>query len=402
MGIEMVLALIQVATLVVGAPGPATIAEALRLAPPGSRIVVPAGMYHESGLRVDRTVELVGTGSPVVDGGGRAGIFLVSAPGVTIRGFVIRNTGRSATDDRAGIRVEGADQCLLADNELHDTFFGIVLARSQGCVVRGNRIAGTATSEALSGNAIHLWNSREVQITGNQVSGHRDGIYLEFARQARIAGNTSTGNLRYGLHYMFSDSSEYRENTFRRNGAGVAVMYSRQVAMVGNRFLDHRGQAAFGLLAKDIRDSRLADNLIEGNTVGLNLEGVDRLEVTGNRLTGNGWAVRLMANSTDNRFTGNHFEGNSFDVATNGRQHSSRFEGNTWDQYQGYDLDGDGVGDVAFHPVRLFAYLVARQDAALVLQRSLFVDLLDAAERVLPVLAPAMLADLRPRMRAPR
>lgn len=395
----MLALLLQIAVITVS-PGGATptIAEALRLAPPGSRIVVRRGTYHESGLQVDRSVELVGEGNPVVDGGGRAGIFLVTAPGVTIRGFVIRNTGRSATDDRAGIRVEGTDDCILADNDLQDTFFGIYLARSQGCVVSGNRIAGTATSEALSGNAIHLWNSREVRITGNVVSGHRDGVYLEFARQARIAGNQSTGNLRYGLHYMFSDSSEYRGNTFRANGAGVAVMYSRQVIMVANRFLDHRGQAAFGLLAKDIRDSRLEGNTIEGNTVGLYLEGVDRLVVRNNRLAGNGWAVKLMANSTDNRFTGNHFAGNSFDVATNGRQHSSRFEGNYWDQYRGYDLDGDGVGDVPFHPVRLFAYLVTRQDAALVLQRSLFVDLLDAAERVLPVLAPAMLADPRPRI----
>lgn len=396
---EMLSLLLQVATLTVTPGGPIpTIAEALRVAPAGSRIVVRAGTYRESGLAVDRPLELVGEGRPVVDGGERGQVFTVTAPGVTIRGFAIRNTGRSAVEDRAGIRLEGADGCVVADNHLSGTFFGIYLARTAGCRVEGNQIAGTNLSEALSGNAIHLWNSREVTITGNTLTGHRDGIYLEFAKASIITGNTSHGNLRYGLHYMFSDSSAYRGNTFRANGAGVAVMYTRHVVMADNRFEDNRGQAAFGLLLKDITDSRLSGNLFADNTVGLYIEGSDRVVIHDNILRRNGWAVKLMANSTDNLFTGNRFEANSFDVTTNGRQHSSRFEGNSWDQYRGYDLDGDGTGDIPFRPVRLFAYLVARHDAVLVLQRSLFVDLLDAAERVLPVLSPETLVDRRPVM----
>jgi len=397
----MLALLLQVAILVVTPNGPvSSIAEALRTAPEGSRIVVRAGVYAESALRVDRPLELVGEGGPVVDAGGRASAFLVSAPGVVIRGFTIRNTGRSAVDDRAGIRLEQADDCVIADNRLEDTFFGVYLARTAGCLVERNVIAGTAVSEALSGNAIHLWNSREITIRGNRLSGHRDGIYLEFARSAQIEGNISEDHLRYGLHFMFSDSSDYHGNTFRRNGAGVAVMYSRAIQMIANRFMENRGQAAFGLLAKEIRDSRIEENLIADNTVGLFLEGSDRVTIADNRLERNGWAVRLMANSTENVFTGNRFVGNSFDVSTNGRQHSSTFDGNYWDQYRGYDLDGDGRGDVPHRPVRLFAYLVARQDALLVLQRSLFVDLLDAAERVLPVLSPETLVDRRPRMGA--
>lgn len=399
----MLALLLQVVTITVS-PGGATptIAEALRVAPAGSRIVIAAGTYLESGLRVERPVEIVGEGRPVVDGDGRGSIFLVSAPGVTIRGLVIRNTGQSAVDDRAGIRLEGADRCVIEGNTLSATFFGVYLARTAGCLVRGNTITGTAISEALSGNAIHLWNSRDIIITGNRVSSHRDGIYLEFVHGARIADNESTGNLRYGLHFMFSDSAEYRGNHFHRNGAGVAVMYTRDVLMVDNRFEDNQGQAAFGLLLKDIRDSRVEGNVIAGNTVGMHLEGTDRVAVRGNRIERNGWAVRLMANSSDNQFTANRFIGNTFDVTTNGRRHTSGFAGNFWDGYRGYDLDGDGTGDVPFRPVRLFAYLVARHDVALAMQRSLFVDLLDAAERVLPVLSPEALVDRRPLMRAPR
>jgi nitrous oxidase accessory protein len=74
-------------------------------------------------------------------------------------------------------------------------------------------------------------------------------------------------------------------------------------------------------------------------------------------------------------------------------------EGNYWDAYRGYDLRRDGYGDVPFRPVRLFSVLVERNAPALILLRSTFVALLDAAERVIPALTPDALADARPAMR---
>jgi nitrous oxidase accessory protein len=168
-----------------------------------------------------------------------------------------------------------------------------------------------------------------------------------------------------------------------------------------NRFEDNWGAAAYGLLLKEIRDSRITGNTISGNSVGLYLEGSSRNEVRGNVFISNGWAVRLLADAEQNTFTRNQFTGNSFDVATNSRSNFSVFRENFWDQYEGYDLDRDGYGDIPFRPVRLFSMLVQQHEPALILLRSFFVDLLDAAERVLPVLTPETLVDERPLMRAP-
>jgi nitrous oxidase accessory protein len=106
-----------------------------------------------------------------------------------------------------------------------------------------------------------------------------------------------------------------------------------------------------------------------------------------------------MANAQGNVFEGNAFQGNSFDVATNSRQNNSVFRGNYWDKYRGYDLDRDGVGDVPFRPVRLFSLIVERSAPALVLLRSFFVGLLDAAEQVFPSLTPETLVDEAPLIR---
>ena len=179
-------------------------------------------------------------------------------------------------------------------------------------------------------------------------------------------------------------------------------MYTRGVAMERNLFHANRGPTAYGLLLKDISESRLDGNRFSENTVGVLIEGGGHLAISGNRFVRNGWAVKLMANSPGNRFEGNLFEGNSFDLATNSRSTDGVVSGNWWDRYQGYDLDRDGRGDVAFRPVRLFSLLVANDPPSVILMRSAFVDLLDAAERALPVLTPETLVDRAPLMRVPR
>ena len=143
-------------------------------------------------------------------------------------------------------------------------------------------------------------------------------------------------------------------------------------------------------------------NHFTGNTVGLYLEDSNPERGERNSFEQNGWAIKVLANATDNRFVGNIFVGNSFDVATNSRTASSSFLSNYWDHYRGYDLDGDGIGDVAYRPVRLFSLVVEQHEPALILLRSPFVDLLDAAERVMPILTPDALSDRRPLMARPR
>lgn len=389
------------ALVVVDPAGPVrTVTEALARVAPGGRINVRAGNYSEPVIRVAVPVTIVGDSGAVFVGGDHE-IFVVTADDVTFRGLTLRHVEPSYVEDRAAILFDSVANCVVEDSRLEGTFFGIYLSRSRGCRISRNVVQGTSTAEMSAGNAIHLFHSRDVTVDGNRVTGHRDGIYLEFAEDARVIGNLSTGNLRYGLHFMFSHRCEYRDNRFVNNGAGVAVMYTRSMLMQGNTFADNWGAASYGLLLKEIRDSRILGNSFRENTVGMYLEGSARNEVTGNTFEANGWAVRVLADAEGNRFARNVFLRNSFDVSTNSRSNVSTFRGNYWDHYEGYDLDHDGFGDVPFHPVRLFSLLVAQHEPSLILLRSFFVDLLDAAERVMPVLTPETLRDDRPLMRVP-
>jgi nitrous oxidase accessory protein len=386
--------------IVVSPTGPVrSITAAVALARAGDRVRVLAGEYREGMIVIDRRMELIGEGYPVLDAGGTGQVLRVTADSVVVRGFALRGSGISHTQDNAALQFDGVSGCIAEDNRLDDNFFGIYLARTTGCRVTGNVIRGSGAREATSGNGIHLWNTKDVVVENNDVRGQRDGIYLEHVNGAVLRGNVSAGNLRYGLHFMFSSDNAYIDNTFRDNGAGVAVMYSKDVRIEGNSFEDNWGATAYGLLLKEISDSRITGNSFTRNTVGVSSEGSMRIHVANNRFVRNGWAARVMANSQHNDFVGNDFIENSFDVTTNSRSNFNTFSGNYWSRYTGYDLDGDGVGDVPFRPVRLFSLLVQRSPVALVLLRSVFVDLLDIAERVVPVLTPETLVDNEPRMR---
>ena len=391
-------------TITVRAAGPvATIAGALRQAGDGDRIVITAGTWAlDSPLVVAHRVDIEGEGMPVLRGRGNHELLRITANGVRIRGLAFQNVRTSYIDDLAAVRFIEVDGCAVEDSQFEGTFFGIYLQKAKGCRITGNHFVGGGRSESGSGNAIHLWNSTRTLIADNEITQHRDGIYLEFARHVDVVGNISEANFRYGLHFMFSDSCNYRGNRFRSNGAGIAVMYSKQVDMTGNRFEDNWGAGAYGLLLKDITDGRLEDNRFAGNSTALFLEGSSRLLVRGNAFDRNGWAIKLMANTEGNRFEDNTFSGNSFDVATNSRSNASVFDANYWDHYQGYDLDRDGYGDVPYSPVRLFSLVVQQNEPALILLRSFMVDLLEVAERVMPVLTPATLVDQRPRFTVPK
>ena len=391
------------ATVIVSPDGPVrTLAEGVRRAPAGGRVLVRAGRYREPTVVVRRPLTIVGEGWPTLDGEGARELLRIEADDVTVRGLHFAHVGTSMTQDRAAVRVVQRRGCAIVGNRFDDTFFGVYLEKAADCRITDNVFTGTAAAdeESTSGNAIHLWSARNVVIARNRMTGHRDGIYFEFVRQARVEDNVSEGNARYGLHFMYSDSCSYARNTFRRNGAGVAVMYTNTVTMTDNRFVDNRGGASYGLLLKEIGDPVLAGNEFARNTVGLMADGVTRLVAEHNTFADNGWGVRLMANVQEGRFAANDFAGNTFDVATNGGTGAAAaFRGNWFDDYRGYDLDRDGLGDVPHRPVRLFSLLVARYEAALVLQRGFFVGLLDGAERAIPSLTPRLLADPHPAMR---
>jgi nitrous oxidase accessory protein len=377
-----------------------TVQQALKLAVNGDTILVDAGNYHEKNLIVNKSVSLIGINHPVLDGEHTYEIISIKANGVVVDGFKIIHSGISSIEDFAGIKIYNSRDVVIRNNMLEDTFFGIYSQYGTNCTIEKNSITSYAKEEQQSGNGIHCWKSDSMRIIANTITGHRDGIYFEFVSNSIIWRNTSFKNMRYGLHFMFSNNDAYITNIFQNNGAGVAVMFSHQVKMIHNYFEENWGDGAYGLLLKEISDGYIDNNYFVKNTAGIFMEGASRIHMEKNVFESNGWAMKIQASCMDVTVVNNNFNGNTFDVGTNGSLVLNTFNNNYWDKYEGYDLNKDKLGDIPYRPVSMYAMIIEQNPPAMILFRSLMTSLLDKTEKLLPSLTPENLKDEHPLMKS--
>ncbi len=375
------------------------IQDAINAAQNGDIIEVEAGVYKEKNIVINKSITLKGINYPVLDGEHLYEIISVKSNHVIIQGFKLVHTGVSSIQDIAAIKIYSCNNVSVIDNILMDTFFGVYLQNSSQCSIKDNKLIADAITEQQSGNGIHCWRSDSLQIIGNTITGHRDGIYFEFVTNSVIWRNYSVNNMRYGLHFMFSHNNAYISNIFKQNGAGASVMFSHGVKMINNTFEDNWGDGAYGVFLKEMSDSYISGNTFTKNTVGVFMEGATNIEVEKNKFLSNGWAFKIQASSSNVNITLNNFIGNSYDIGTNGSLVLNKFNKNYWDKYEGYDLNKDNLGDVPYRPTSMFAMIVEKNPSVMILFRSFMATLLDKTEKLLPSLTPENLKDEQPLMK---
>ena len=362
---------------------------------PGDLVLVPRGTYVGD-LVIDKPLRLVGDGQPRLVGSGTGSVVRVRAADVSIEGLVI--DGRGGGDlgrDSSGIHI-AASRVRVSACRVENALFGIYLraahdARIERCVIQG--IPGRDPGEVGSG--IHVWNTKRFFLIDNDIVGTRDGIYIQSSSHGTVRGNRAR-DLRYGLHYMFSDDNVFEENTFASGAAGTALMYSRRITFRRNRFVRNRGFASVGLLLRACDDVLAEDNLIADNARGVFLEGSARNTFRRNVIAMSDQAVVLYDSASATRFEGNAFVGNFTPLWLVGRRTDTIFDGNYWSDHGDLDLDGDGIADRPYRLSNVFDHLRGNLTAADLFARGVAAAAVGAAERAFPVLDPVPVVDHRP------
>jgi nitrous oxidase accessory protein len=385
------------AVLACAAPAAAAfdLAEAIANASPGDVITVPEGTYTGQFV-IDRPLTLAAGGAVVLDGGGGGDVIQVRAPDVTIRGFVIRNTGKSLDRENAGVTVL-APRAVIEHNVLEDVLFGIYVKEGVDSVIRGNTISGKDLAVQRRGDGIRIWQSHRTLIENNVMRDCRDAV-MWFSDGVHLRNNRITDG-RYGLHFMYSDGNIIEDNHLERNSVGAFLMYSKGLTLRRNVFARNRGPSGFGVGLKDMDETTAEDNLFLGNRIGLHLDtSPSSVRVTDtftrNIFAFNDIGIAFLPAVKRNRFHDNGFVDNLEQVAVLG---AGRFEGNDftvegrgnyWSDYRGYDLDGDGVGDLAYRSESLFENLMDREPKLRLFQFSPAQQAVEMAAKAFPMVMP--------------
>ncbi len=388
---------VALAVLVLNVParGEFDLAGAITSARPGATVEVPAGTYEGSWV-IDRPNTHVADGAGILDGGGDGDVIQITAPDVTVRGFVIRNTGKSLDRENAGITVL-APRVVIENNTLTDVLFGIYLKGSVDSVIRGNTIGGKDLAVQRRGDGIRICQSHRTVIEHNIVDESRDTV-MWFSDEVRLRHNRIT-NGRYGLHFMYSDGNVIEDNHVEGNSVGAFLMYSKGLVLRRNVFSANRGPSGYGVGLKDMDDTTAEDNLFVGNRVGLHLDSSPSSVhahdfYVRNAFLYNDIGIAFMPSVKRNHFGDNSFVDNLQQVVVLG---GGRFEGNFfsvdgrgnfWSDYRGYDLDGDGLGDVPHRAESLFENLMDREPVLRLFQFSPAAQAVEMAARAFPVVKP--------------
>jgi len=392
-----------------GARAEASLQERILETPPGGTLNVRGGA-HRGPIVIHGPMEVIGIDWPTVDGGGSGSVVQIEGDGVVLRGFHIRGSGRHVSEEAAGIKASGSGH-LIESNRIEDVYFGIHLSQGSANLVQENQIAPGERGGERPGHGISLWYQKKGRVVGNRIAHARDGIYLSFADDTTVSDN-EVEHSRYGIHSMSSKRISFERNRLRGNLLGAALMYSQKLSMKGNLVEGHReGATAYGILLKDIDELLLEDNAIVRNRVGLYADttplGRDREAIVrGNLFSGNDTALALQSN-VRLTFTGNRIENNLAVVRTEGaalvsNRWSSDGRGNYWDGYQGYDRDGDGVGDLPYRYEAVMNEILNRQPLARAFVYTPAHLALETASRLFPVFrAEPLVVDEFPLMTPP-
>jgi len=387
----------QAAELRVGPEGYPSITAAIEAASPGDILRISPGHYREN-LVLSKPLTLIGEGMPRIDGGGSGDVIHVTAPDCRISGLHVTGSGREALSDTAAIKLS-ASGAVIEGNLLDESLYGLYLESVRNAVIRDNEIRGIAElAPGNRGDGIRLFDSQHNLISNNRISVARDGIYFNASPFNTLTGN-DVSKARYGLHYMYSDDNVFTGNRFTESEAGSAVMFSRRLTLRDNLFSGNRGFRDYGLLIKDCEDSLVEANAILGNRVGIFLDGAIGLKITHNRIVGNDLGIEVRGSSEANEFLGNTIAGNAVSAALPTGRSENHWGGNYWSDYRGYDLDGNGRGDVSHTAGSVFAYLTENMPPARLFLLSPAIQALEFAERTFPIMNVPGVEDPSPSMK---
>ncbi|MEZ4869971.1 MAG: nitrous oxide reductase family maturation protein NosD [Caldilineaceae bacterium] len=385
------------------------LAAALAAAAPGSVITVPAGVYIGP-FQLDKPVTLEGVDWPVLDGGGVGDVVTITAPDVTLRGFVIRNSGASLDREHAGI-TGLAPHATIENNRLEDVLFGIYLKNAPESVVRNNLVLSKALDIGRRGDGIRLWYCAQSLVEGNTVRDSRD-LIIWYADHSVIRNNVVEES-RYGLHFMSNDDLVIEANVLRRNSVGIYLMYGNGFVLRNNLLYDNRGPSGYGIGLKDVDNVVAEGNRMVSNRVGLYVDIAPRasavtVRFAQNLLAYNEIGVLLLPLVQHNLYAENVFQENHEQIAIGGsgalvgNAWSADGHGNYWSDYAGFDADANGIGDLPYRVQSLFEDLLQTYPELRLFQLSPATQALDLAAKAFPIFQPQpKMVDDFPLMAAP-
>lgn len=358
----------------------------------GGTLRPPPGVYAGPAL-ITRPMVLDGGGRVTLDGGGRGTVLTLQTGGAVVRGMRIIRSGDSHDQMDGALLVQG-DANLIEGNTFEDVLFGVFIRQSTGNRLIANHIRSRHADTARRGDGVRMWYSRGNLVEGNDIASVRD-LTLANSPQNRIVRNR-IHDARTALHLIFSPHTLVEGNHVSHAAAGVVAINSENVKVRLNRIQHVRDGGGAGVVFKESGGGLVDNNEIAHCSTGIlsdsPSDGSGQIVLYGNRLVHNITAINFYGEKGGHQVHRNRFENNLIQamLTPGGNPLANEWLGNYWDDYQGFDRDGDGTGDM---PYELYVYadrIWLELPMAGFFRNSPALEVLDFLERLAPFSLPEL------------
>ncbi len=377
-------------------PGAGSLQAAIAGSHPGDVLLLSPGIYPGPFV-IDHALALQGETGAVLDGQSEGTVVTLTGSDISLKGLEISHSGGRGDTMDSGIKtVKGVARILIEGNHLTDNFHGIDMHGCTDCIVRGNVIEGRQTARMNQrGNGVYVWKSPNLIVEHNDIRWGRDGIFSNTSSKD-IFRNNLFRDLRFAVHYMYTQDSEVSGNISIGNHLGFAIMFSNDVKVVDNMSLTDRDH---GLMINGSNRSDFSGNLVQGAAKCTFIYDANKNLFVGNRFEGCNIGIHFTAGSEGIAMTGNAFIGNRTQVKYVGSRKiewSYEGRGNFWSDHAVFDLNGDGIADSPFRPNDLMDSILWSQPAAALLMGSPAVQLIHWSQSSFPAMLPGGVVDNHP------
>ncbi len=325
----------------------------------GSKLQLPEGIY-KGNITIDKPLIIEGIShKTVIEGDGKGTVVTVTSPFVTLKNMTIRHSGDQHEYVDAGVALKKVHHCNVINCRIEDSLFGIDLQETDESNISGNFITSKPFDLGLRGDAIRLWYSNDNILSKNHITRSRDFV-VWYSHGNLIKENFGEYG-RYSLHFMYTGKNIVLNNRFEHNSVGIFFMYSRDTIARGNVITNSLGTTGLGIGLKDCSNYTIKENKILYCARGFY---IDRSPyepetfnyIEDNYILYNSEGIHFHSLSLHNIFKNNTIKGNIEAVVNdsyNTKITENIWDGNYWDNYEGFDKDGDGIGDT---PHNLYYY----------------------------------------------
>ena len=326
----------------------------------------------------------------------------VAAPNVTIKHITVTKSGMSLPNMDAGIFLDkAADAAHIVENNILDNSVGVYLWGAPNAVVERNTIIGNQElRENERGNGVTVWNAPNSKVIYNDISHGRDGIFSN-ASNFNTFSHNHFHDLRYGVHYMYTNDSQIEDNVVSNSKIGYAIMFSTNIKLRNNVSYNNIDQ---GIMLNYANDSIIDGNAVEKSPKCVYLYNANNNQFTNNHFEGCEMGIHFSGAAEGNVIRENAFVNNQTQikyVGTRFMDWADGGKGNYWSDNSAFDLDGDGIADTAYKPNNITDQILWRAPSARLLMNSPAVSIVKWAQKEFPAIMPGGMTDSRPLMVMP-